>query len=305
MSNYRKAACAAFALGCTGALGQGVLETPHFSVVESGIGQVMGWHCTAKTIEIQLDNFHRLAAGTGTERNDTIPRCGHGNTGFSLTFNYNILAAGNHTLVAYADGVEFARTGFRTVNPGVPYLTGVSKGAYAYDFPAAGSEALLFWDERKQNFGIADIRPFVNPLAAVRGESTGLVRKSAFVAQGSPCIDLPGLPSRDYVEERVTLSIDTAQDTREATISLAFASGQRCEIRGEVRGGGSALTLVNAQTDCFDPGSSRIAVELTVSPRMLAQVTDIVAIKAYAFGASCVPQQWLSAMAWRFSQGIP
>jgi len=66
---------------------QGVLEVPAAASVQSGIGAISGWHCTASRIEIAIDNGPAMLAGSGTSRLDTLGTCGRADTGFSLLFN--------------------------------------------------------------------------------------------------------------------------------------------------------------------------------------------------------------------------
>lgn len=44
------------------ATAQGVLELPS-EAGESGIGLIAGWHCTAKTLEVQIDPIRAYAQG--------------------------------------------------------------------------------------------------------------------------------------------------------------------------------------------------------------------------------------------------
>ncbi|HET9580184.1 MAG TPA: hypothetical protein VFP44_20315, partial [Usitatibacter sp.] len=95
---------------------QGNLETPDISTYHTGIGFVSGWHCSARTIEVQIDSFPRITAGTGTSREDTRGVCGRADTGFGYTINYDDLPEGPHALTAFADGVAFASASFVTIN---------------------------------------------------------------------------------------------------------------------------------------------------------------------------------------------
>ncbi len=135
-------------------LATGFLENPQPRSYQSGIGVISGWHCTATRVQVQIDDFPPLDAGTRTERNDTIPACGRADTGFSLLFAYSLLdPAKPHRMVAFADGVEFARADdFRVANLGVEYLAGASATARVLNFPRPGVMASLVWTEAVQNF---------------------------------------------------------------------------------------------------------------------------------------------------------
>ena len=146
----------------------GNLETPQRRSSQSGIGVISGWHCTAERIQILIDDFPPMNAGTRTERNDTIPVCGHADTGFSLLLNFNLLdPAKPHRIVALADGIEFARVDeFRTRNLGGDYLTGLSSRVQVLNFPNAGDMTELVWSEETQNFSI-DYKGQAPPLSGV------------------------------------------------------------------------------------------------------------------------------------------
>jgi len=136
------------------ALATGFLENPQPRSYQSGIGVISGWHCTATRVQVQIDDFPPLDAGTRTERNDTASVCGRADTGFSLLFAYSLLdPAKRHRIVAFADGVEFARADdFHVASLGVDYLTGVSATAKVLNFPRPGVMASLVWTEDVQNF---------------------------------------------------------------------------------------------------------------------------------------------------------
>lgn len=58
---------------------QGVLENPVAGSIESGIGIVSGWHCTASQIRVTIDGVDLGTTGVGSIRNDTAGICGHAN----------------------------------------------------------------------------------------------------------------------------------------------------------------------------------------------------------------------------------
>ncbi len=102
------------------------LESPSSGSCESGIGLIRGWVCNATAVEVQMDNGERWLTAYGTKREDTAAVCGDTNNGFGLTFNWNRLGDGPHTLRAFADGVEFAALTFNVTTLGREYLQGAS-----------------------------------------------------------------------------------------------------------------------------------------------------------------------------------
>ena len=137
------------------------LENPQPGSYQSGIGVIFGWVCEAERIEIEIQHgttgaVSTLTAGYGTNRGDTIDVCDNdGNNGFSLAVNWNLLGAGRHTVRALADGEEFAR---RQVTVGTlgagEFPTGLAGTFVLPDFPGAGQETSVRWEESLQNFVI-------------------------------------------------------------------------------------------------------------------------------------------------------
>ena len=130
----------------------GALENPLEGAPVSGIGLVSGWHCSASRIEIEIDGGARVQAASGTDRADTAGACGRSNTGFGLLLNWGLLPTGVHTILALADGVEFARRPFSVVSLGAEFLTGKSATTSLNDFPSPGRSTLLEWRESTQGF---------------------------------------------------------------------------------------------------------------------------------------------------------
>jgi len=143
----------------TGVAALGNLENPQPGGWEGGIGAITGWHCTSRSIEVRVDGVSLGLAGAGTSRDDTIPVCGHSDTGFSLLFNYNLLQGGTHEVDAYADGVLFGSATFQIGYLGSEFLTGLSAARTIPDFPVKGQGTRLEWQQSKQNFVVTGMQP--------------------------------------------------------------------------------------------------------------------------------------------------
>ena len=145
-------------LGHAGAaLAQGNLENPQPSGIESGIGLISGWYCTATRIQIQFDNGALVDAAYGTTRGDTAGVCGDTNNGFGLLWNYNLLGAGTHRVRAFADGAQFADTTFEVNTLGQEFVTGLAPlGTYVLSL-GLGKAIVLRWQQSKQGFVISDV----------------------------------------------------------------------------------------------------------------------------------------------------
>lgn len=139
------------------AFAQGYLENPVAGGIESGIGLVSGWHCTAKEIRVFIDGVDIGTSGVGSIRNDTAPICGRSNTGFSVLYNYNKLTPGLHAISVYADGAHLETRQFDSIRSGgVPFLEGVYRSVAVADFPEIGLTTELRWSQAKQSFVVAD-----------------------------------------------------------------------------------------------------------------------------------------------------
>ena len=139
-------------------LTQAVLENPSPGSSQSGIGIISGWACEAQAVVIEL-NGSPVPAAYGTPRGDTRSVCGDTDNGFSLLVNWNNLGAGQHTVRALVDGVEFARTTVRVTTFGVDFLRGVSGTFDLPNFPSAGATTVIQWAESQQNFVITNGQP--------------------------------------------------------------------------------------------------------------------------------------------------
>lgn len=131
-------------------------ESPSQGSNESGVGLIRGWVCNASLIEVEIDAKERLRAAYGTLREDTVARCGSAYTGYGLTYNWNLLGDGLHTLRVLADGVELDRVNFRVATFGVPYLQGITGEYVLPDFPETGNHVMVRWSEAHQNFVIVN-----------------------------------------------------------------------------------------------------------------------------------------------------
>ena len=137
----------------------GYLENPGPASFQSGIGVLSGWVCEAETVEIELGELGRQAAGYGTERLDTEAECGDVDNGFGLLFNWNRLGDGEHEVVAWVDDVELGRATVRVTTVGEgeeeEFLRGVAGGCEVPDFPMEGETVTLVWQQSQQNFVLA------------------------------------------------------------------------------------------------------------------------------------------------------
>ena len=132
-------------------VGAASLDNPQPGSTHAGIGVIGGWACDVGTVMIEIDGT-LFQAAYGTSRGDTQAACGDTDNGFSLFINWNLLGNGEHTIRALADDVEFASTTFSVVTLGAEFLSGLSGEFTLTDFPEAGTNTLIRWEESAQNF---------------------------------------------------------------------------------------------------------------------------------------------------------
>ncbi len=137
----------------------GMLEIPGPSSFQSGVGVLSGWICEAEVVTLEVEGGPSLEAAYGAERPDTEPTCGTTATGFGVLFNWNRLGDGEHTMIALADGVEFARATFTVTTLGEDFVRGAMGETVVTDFPSPGEEVRLRWQQNQQNFVIVPSAP--------------------------------------------------------------------------------------------------------------------------------------------------
>ena len=113
-----------------------VLENPTPRSFRSGISAISGWACDAEEIVIEI-NGEPLTAAYGTVREDTAEVCGDTDNGFSLLWNWNTLGDGVHTVLAFIDGVPFARSSVTVTTFGEDMLGDEEKATFTQDFVQA------------------------------------------------------------------------------------------------------------------------------------------------------------------------
>lgn len=228
---------------------QGHLEIPTPGYSASGIVAISGWHCTARRVEIVIDNLPALPAGSGTERSDTSAVCGRVDTGFSLLFNVNTLAKGAHTIVALADGVEFVRRPFHVYHSGAEFMTGVVAYRQLRNFPGVDQTAAAQWQEEMQNFSIDG------------WFSTKGVAGTYYGAVGNQC--LLDLPSHQLADSQfATFVVSLSADKRDLSLRIQYADGTSCSMSGDAQlAPDGYLVVTRPVTTCPVTGSLRIEVD--------------------------------------------
>ena len=152
---------------------RGALENPSGGGPRSGIGLISGWVCAASDVEVRIFSAQgvlraTLNAAQGTSRPDTVGQCQHRspNTGFGMTYNFNHLPEGDYTIRAYADDdeqigreqtFEVVHLTTFSANDSDRFLRDLRAAECRVDdFPEAGVDTFLKWEQSIQNFVIED-----------------------------------------------------------------------------------------------------------------------------------------------------
>lgn len=148
---------------------QASLGSPPNGGSVSGIGLIRGWLCTppeSGLVDIVIDGNIEIDAAYGTTREDTAEICTDNvNSGWGVTFNYNLLGDGQHSLTAFADGQAIGSSTFTVGQPSdEEFLKGAPETFYILpDFPDDSSATVVQWQEAEQNFVVVDTSDGVEP----------------------------------------------------------------------------------------------------------------------------------------------
>jgi hypothetical protein len=230
---------AALLLAAPSAFALGSFDNPPDGSAASGIGLVSGFHCSATTIEIEIDGVRKLA-GSGTDRPDTATVCGKRNTGFGLLVNWGDFGPGTHTLRALADGVEFGTHIVTVPDLGGYFLFGRSGTTTVNNFPSEGRQLVLEWREGIQNFAVREVRSA--PSIAGRWNGTNLERRSNCAS------------SQNNGTRGTYAQWDATLDHVGGTISIqeTGVTGLACTYTGSYRLAGVTIEWYDGSYQCTD-----------------------------------------------------
>lgn len=236
---------------------EGVIETPAPNEIVSGIATISGWNCTARAVTIKIDAYPVTMAGNGTERKDTTGVCGQGNfnSGYSLLYNYNDLAQGPHTIIAYADGTEFARVNFTTVTLGASFLVGKSGQRLLRNFPDMNQSVIVQWQQNRQNFSIIG-----------RGNGTTLIPApiggTYYGATGTQCASDPQPTMQEDTIRFARFDVSGSTDNQTLTVQVRYSEGFVCSLTGAMTTGQNGYFVVASPTSTCALGNSNLRIEV-------------------------------------------
>jgi hypothetical protein len=105
----------------------GRLESPAAGSINIGTGNVFGWHCTARQIEVWIDGSRFGTMTPGITRGN-VDCSGFENAnprpGYSMQINYNMFVPGRHEVVVFADGVSESSWTFTISQEGLLEIPG-------------------------------------------------------------------------------------------------------------------------------------------------------------------------------------
>ena len=135
----------------------GYLETGTHA---SGINLVHDRVCEAEEVGIEFTHgetgvIQTYPAAYGTIREDTAEVCGDTDNGYGLSWNWNRLGDGVHTVRALVDGEELGVATVTTL--GEEFAQGQSRTEALADFPEVGQTVTVAWQPNIQNFVITRV----------------------------------------------------------------------------------------------------------------------------------------------------
>ena len=130
------------------------LDVPSPGGNYSGVGAIHGWICEPMgELTIRFDDGEPLPLLYGAVRSDVLAKgaCDHAEVGFVTIWNWGELGEGEHTAIAYDDGVLLAEHTFTVATFGVPFLEEAEGNCLIDDFPAPGETAHFTWTQGTQH----------------------------------------------------------------------------------------------------------------------------------------------------------
>ena len=130
------------------------LEIPSPGTNVSGIGLISGWSCLGGELEVEFSDAAGVIWTTpvlhGSERGDTAAVCGDIENGFSATFNWSLLGAGERTARLIRNGEEVKKQSFRvTAFDAIEFVREPGMCTIA-DFPEVDQNATFVWEPSQQ-----------------------------------------------------------------------------------------------------------------------------------------------------------
>ena len=138
------------------------LEIPSPGTNVSGIGLISGWSCLGGELEVEFSDAEGVIGTAvvqhGTDRLDTETVCGDSNNGFSSTFNWGDLGAGEKTARLIRNGEEVDSSTFMVAAFDRPFLPPSVEGRCTIaDFPETDKNATFVWETSQQSLVLESV----------------------------------------------------------------------------------------------------------------------------------------------------
>ena len=213
--------CIVFALLAPSLVHAATLGIPGDGANLSGVGVISGWKCEAEgnlTIVFNDDGKH-IPLLYGTERTDVrmngqCLNTDHDNVGFVAIWNWGNLGDGEHTAVAYDNGVKFAESTFEVVTFGTDFLREANTQVSVPNFPATDETSTFAWNQSTQHLELKAVREGVGPedlndlLEPIRQKyelpalAGGIVHAGELIGLGAVGVRRVGSPEWVTVQDR-------------------------------------------------------------------------------------------------------
>jgi CubicO group peptidase (beta-lactamase class C family) len=192
------------------------LDVPSPGDNMSGLGVIHGWKCTAEgKITVAFNGGTPISATYGSPRGDTRAVCeDDGNNGFYTYWNWAILGDGEHTVVAYDNGVEFARSTFTVTTAGEEFVLGAQARVRVPDFPSVGETTWFAWNQSTQHLEMEQVRERIETEAVnallepirekhkVPALAGGIIHAGELIGVGAVGVRRVGSPEQGTVQDR-------------------------------------------------------------------------------------------------------
>ena len=243
--------CIVFAFLAPSLTHAATLEIPGPGTTLSGIGVISGWKCQANgPLTVSFDGGDALPLLYGSERPDVLDAgaCASAEVGFVAIWNWSNLDDGEHTAVAYDNGVEFARSTFTVVRASEEesFLGDVTAECTVPDFPNAGTNARFEWSTGTQHLELAEVGEDVEvPVSTQFDGEWNFEMTPLNDTSASRCEDILGIPpSESYSVENGIVRATGEWDTQEGGIfSFLGIIGNNGYLEGTL------YDIVNPETD--------------------------------------------------------
>ena len=245
------------------------LDIPGNGTTLSGIGLISGWKCEANgDLTIRFNGGDSIPLLYGSERGDVrdVGACPDADVGFVAVMNWGNLGDGEHTAVAYDDGVEFARSTFTVVTTGAAFRTDLVGECTIQQFPDPGETTRFVWNTGTQHLEMVSVQTrsvdrsiskyLTGPVA--EGKSPGLIAaiidEEGVRAIASAGVRKQGSPEKLTINDLVKMGSITKAMTSTMLVTLVedgtFINGWQTtiaqvfpELRDEIHPDYRAVTL--------------------------------------------------------------